>query len=231
MVYGQVVCGRFVRRLNRFIALVEVDGAVETVHVKNTGRCAELLLPDVEVFLERSSNPLRKTAFSLISVRKGDRLINMDSQAPNEAVFEALSEGRIIEIGKLDFLKREVRYRHSRFDFYGEQGDVRLFMEVKGVTLEEDGIVRFPDAPTARGTRHVEELVEAVRDGYTAYLLFLVQMKGVRYFTPNRLMDPAFAEALDMAARSGVHLLAYDSIVTPIGMRLNAPVEICLQPL
>ncbi|WP_438444940.1 DNA/RNA nuclease SfsA [Gorillibacterium sp. sgz5001074] len=232
MNYAQPVTGVFVRRPNRFIAVVEVDGAQETVHVKNTGRCAELLLPGARVVLEKAAEgSSRKTAYSLVAVYKGELLINMDSQAPNKVVYEAALAGRLDEIagGPLARVQAEVTYGKSRFDLFWETAaGARAFLEVKGVTLEEDGIVRFPDAPTERGTKHVLEMIGAVREGYGGVIFFLIQMKGVRRFEPNGVTDPAFAEALRRASREGVRVLAYDAQVTPDGMVLGEPVEVVL---
>lgn len=232
MKYEHTVTGIFVRRPNRFIALVEVEGRQVTVHVKNTGRCAELLLPGVRVVLERvAEGSVRKTAYSLIAVYKGDLLINMDSQAPNKAVYEAALAGELDREADspLVHVKAEVTFGKSRFDLYWETAlGKRAFMEIKGVTLEENGVVRFPDAPTERGTKHVLEMIEAVRAGYQGYLMFLIQMKGVARFEPNAAMDPAFAGALRLAAQSGVRVLAYDAVVAEDSMTLGAPVEVCL---
>lgn len=232
MRYKHTVTGTFLRRPNRFIAHVEIDGRQETVHVKNTGRCAELLIPGVQVVLEKAEEgSARKTAFSLIAVHKGDLLINMDSQAPNRAVFEAAAEGRLQEVfgGPFRELKSEVGFGKSRFDIYGETEDgAKVFIEVKGVTLEENGIVRFPDAPTERGTKHVLEMIEAVKAGYTGCILFLIQMKGAARFEPNERTDPAFAAALRKAAREDVRVLAYDARVDPDRMELGDKVEVAL---
>jgi sugar fermentation stimulation protein A len=232
MKYKHTVTGTFLRRPNRFIAQVEIDGREETVHVKNTGRCAELLLPGVQVVLEKAEEgSARKTAYSLIAVYKGELLINMDSQAPNRAVFEAAAEGRLEEAvgGSFRELKSEVTFGKSRFDVYGETVDGgKVFIEVKGVTLEQKGVVRFPDAPTERGTKHVLEMIEAVKAGYRGCILFLIQMKGVHRFEPNEATDPAFAAALRRAAREGVRILAYDAEVQPDRMELGKPVEVDL---
>lgn len=233
MIYEHIVIGSFIRRLNRFIAHVEIEGREETVHVKNTGRCAELLLPGAKVVLEKAAEgSARKTAYSLIAVYKGDLLINMDSQAPNRAVFEAAAGGLLDEAvgGPIRQLRSEVTFGKSRFDLYGEMEEGRrFFMEVKGVTLEENGIVRFPDAPTERGTKHVLEMIEAVSAGYEGYIMFLIQMKGVTRFEPNDVTDPAFAEALRKAASQGVRVLAYDAHVEPDAMVLGEPVEVVLE--
>lgn len=217
MKYGKIVHGRFVRKVNRFIAevIVDVDGVVkEQVHIKNTGRLKELLLPGAEVLLEQSDNPNRKTRFSLIAVVKNGSWVNIDSQAPNVVAFEELKSGKLAEeFGLVEVVKREVTYGDSRFDLYFETGSDKGFIEVKGVTLEENGIAMFPDAPTARGRKHVLELIGAIHEGYTTAILFVIQMKGCRAFTPFREMDAAFADAVCEASRQGVRILAYDSIV------------------
>lgn len=228
MKYKNVVEGRFLERPNRFIAKVEIGDSTERVHVKNTGRCRELLLPGAGVFLEKSHSPKRSTAYDLVAVRKGDRIINMDSQAPNRAVGEWLREGTLFPGTKL--VQPEKTYGNSRFDFYIETEDDRIFLEVKGVTLEEEGVVRFPDAPSDRAVKHVQELVQARRAGYRAVVLFVVQMEGVRFFTPNRDTHPEFADALCRAAEEGVEVLAYDCHVTPGAMRVNRPVLVVLGP-
>lgn len=228
MKYKNVVEGRFLERPNRFIAKVEIGDSTERVHVKNTGRCRELLLPGAGVFLEKSHSPKRSTAYDLVAVRKGDRIINMDSQAPNRAVGEWLREGTLFPGTKL--VQPEKTYGNSRFDFYIETEDDRIFLEVKGVTLEEEGVVRFPDAPSDRAVKHVQELVQARRAGYRAVVLFVVQMEGVRFFTPNRDTHPEFADALCRAAEEGVEVFAYDCHVTPGAMRVNRPVLVVLGP-
>lgn len=228
MKYKNVVEGRFVERPNRFIAKVEIGDSTERVHVKNTGRCRELLLPGAGVFLEKSHSPKRSTAYDLVAVRKGDRIINMDSQAPNRAVGEWLREGTLFPGTKL--VQPEKTYGNSRFDFYIETEDDRIFLEVKGVTLEEEGVVRFPDAPSDRAVKHVQELMQARRAGYRAVVLFVVQMEGVRFFTPNRDTHPEFADALCRAAEEGVEVLAYDCHVTPGAIKVNRPVLVVLGP-
>ncbi|MGM9917443.1 DNA/RNA nuclease SfsA [Anaerotignum sp.] len=210
MKYGKMVEARFLRRVNRFTAFVELDGQEEMVHVKNTGRCKELLIEGARVFLEEADKEGRKTKYSLIAVYKGDMLVNMDSQAPNHMAAEALAEGKIEEIGEVDFLKREVKYGNSRFDIYYQKGGQKGFIEVKGVTLEEDGIAMFPDAPTERGTKHLRELIKAKEEGYEAAVLFVIQMKGRKAFRPNEERDGKFTEALRDAAEAGVKILAYD---------------------
>jgi len=228
MKYGNIVHGRFQRRMNRFIAEVEVDGVIEQVHVKNTGRLKELLRMDTEVLLEVSDRPERKTKYSLIAAAKDGAWVNVDSQAPNPVAFEALKAGWIAEIGTVSRVKREVTYGDSRFDLYYEKSEERGFIEVKGVTLQQDGIAMFPDAPTTRGTKHVMELAKAVQEGYTGTVLFVIQMQGCREFTPYRDMDPAFANALEEASRQGVRLLAYESIVTEQEIVLGAGLPVHL---
>ncbi|MGN0623945.1 MAG: DNA/RNA nuclease SfsA [Oscillospiraceae bacterium] len=222
MKYGDIHTGKFLSRPNRFIAHVEIDGAEEICHVKNTGRCRELLIPGCRVFCEKSSNPARKTKYDLIAVMKGGRLINMDSQAPNKAAGEAADRlfGGVVSV------RPEYAYGSSRIDFYIETKSERILMEVKGVTLEEDGVVMFPDAPTERGIKHLKELSAAAADGYRACILFVIQMNGVRYFTPNRRTHPQFAEALKQAAESGVEILAYDTVATENSMEINEAVEV-----
>ena len=210
MEYGNMVEARFLRRINRFTAFVELNGREEMVHVKNTGRCKELLLEGARVFLEEADKEGRKTKYSLIAVYKGDMLVNMDSQAPNQMAAEALAEGKIEEIGEVDFLKREVNYENSRFDLFYQKGEKKGFIEVKGVTLEENGIAKFPDAPTERGAKHLRELIKAKEEGYEAAALFVIQMKGVQEFRPNEERDKNFTAALKEAAKAGVKILAYD---------------------
>ncbi len=213
MTYGQTAEGVFVSRPNRFIAHVDIAGKREICHVKNTGRCKELLVPGARIVLEKSKNPLRKTAYDIIAVYKGDRLINMDSQAPNRVFFEwAKTAGEFADIA---FIKPECVYKNSRFDFYLEGETRRVFAEVKGVTLEEDGVVMFPDAPTLRGQKHLTELSDAVRNGYEAYVVFVVQMENCCYFTPNRKTDEAFAKALEQAISDGVRVLCFTCKTTP----------------
>lgn len=210
MQYGNMIEARFLRRVNRFTAFVELNGQEEMVHVKNTGRCKELLLEGTRVFLEEADKEGRKTKYSLISVYKGETLVNMDSQAPNQMAAEALAEGKIAEIGEVDFLKREVKYETSRFDIFYQKGNKKGFIEVKGVTLEENGIAKFPDAPTERGAKHLKELIKAKEEGYEAAVLFVIQMQGVKAFQPNEERDRNFTEALREAAAAGVQVLAYD---------------------
>ena len=210
MEYGNMVEARFLRRVNRFTAFVELNGQEEMVHVKNTGRCKELLIEGARVFLEEADKEGRKTKYSLIAVYKEDMLVNMDSQAPNQMAAEALAEGKIEEIGEVGFLKREVNYENSRFDLFYQKGEKKGFIEVKGVTLEGNGIAKFPDAPTERGAKHLRELIKAKEEGYEAAALFVIQMKGVQEFRPNEERDKNFTAALKEAAKAGVKILAYD---------------------
>lgn len=231
MKYQQMVKATFIERPNRFVAYCEVEGERYKVHVKNTGRCKELLMPGGTVYLEKSNNPNRKTPYSLIAVEKGDLLINMDSQAPNVVVEEALKSG-VIQLPNikepLQTVKREQTYGQSRFDFYCEAGMEKIFIEVKGVTLEEDGIVRFPDAPTERGVKHLEELISAHQSGYKSYVIFVVQMEEAMYFTPHEKRHPAFAKTLRKAVNSGVEVLAYTCKVTPSSLEIIKPLEVRL---
>jgi len=225
MRYANMVPGRFLVRLNRFVAKVEIDGRVETVHVKNTGRCRELLIEGVRVWCQRSENPARKTGFDLIAVQKGGRLINMDSQAPNAAAKEWLAAGGL---GKLQDLRAESHHGDSRFDFSFTRDGKPCFLEVKGVTLESEGVCAFPDAPTERGAKHLRGLTRALREGFGAYVLFVIQMADVEYLHPNDATDPAFGAALREAAAAGVQILAMDCDVTPEEMRLRKVVPVKL---
>ena len=225
MTYENMVPGIFQARPNRFIAHVQIGGQTEIVHVKNTGRCKELLVPGCAVWCQRSSNPNRKTAFDLIAVQKGDRLINMDSQAPNRAAGEWLSSGGLGEISEL---KAEVKHGDSRYDFSFLKDGKRCFLEVKGCTLEHDGACAFPDAPTERGAKHIRGLTAAARAGYGAYILFVIQMSDVKYIRPHDETDPEFGKALREASQNGVRVLAMDCAVTPDTMEIRLPVLVKL---
>ena len=229
MKYLHTIEATFIERPNRFIAKVDVQGEICTVHVPNTGRCKELFLPGCRVILEQSQNPARKTAASLIAVYKGNRLINIDSQIPHRIAAEALATGTLPGFAAPDFVKQEKTYLDSRLDIYyesalGEKG----FIEVKGVTLERDNFVLFPDAPTERGTKHIHHLIKAKEEGYESCIYFIVQMNEADYFTPNRETDPAFADALEKAAAAGVKVLAAVCRVTPdtITVAHEIPVEL-----
>lgn len=226
MKYPNIEEGIFIKRPNRFIAHVEINGKEEICHVKNTGRCRELLVPGTSVFLEKSDNPNRKTKYDLIAVQKGERLINMDSQIPNKVVEEWLCQGNLF--GEEAKVRREVTYGNSRFDLYIESQERKIFMEVKGVTLEENGVVRFPDAPTQRGVKHVQELCRCLQDGYEAYIMFVVQMEDVEYFEPNHETHPEFARALREAEAAGVKILAYSCQVRKDLIKLDKSVRVYL---
>lgn len=225
MKYANMVPGTFLARPNRFIAHVEIGGQTEVVHVKNTGRCRELLPAGAEVWCQKSGNPTRKTKFDLITVRKGGRLINMDSQAPNLAAKEWLSAGGL---GGIQDLRAETVHGDSRFDFSFILDGKRCFLEVKGVTLESGGICAFPDAPTERGAKHLRGLTEAVREGFGAYVLFVIQMADVESLHPNDATDPNFGAALREAAAGGVQVIAMDCAVSADEMRIRKPVPVVL---
>lgn len=229
MKYSNITEAVFLSRPNRFIAYVDLDGKTEKVHVKNTGRCRELLTENAKVYLEKSTNAKRSTAYDLVAVKKGERIINMDSNAPNKAVGEWLSGNELFPT--LREVRAEKTYKNSRFDFYVETQETKAFLEVKGVTLERDNAVYFPDAPSKRAVKHIEELIEAVRDGYEAYIIFVIQMEGADYFAPNKETQPAFAEALKRASKEGVKVLAYDCEVTPGTMQIRKPVPVRLSLL
>ena len=208
MKYENIIQGSFIERPNRFIAHVKINGKTEICHVKNTGRCKELLIPGVTVFLQENDNPKRKTKFSLIGVIKGDRIINIDSQIPNKAVHEWILKGNLFK--EVTLIKPEKTYNKSRFDFYVETKEKRIFIEVKGVTLEDNNVVRFPDAPTERGVKHINELCDCIKEGYEAYIIFVIQMKGASYFEPNDETHKEFGDALRRAKKLGVNIIAVD---------------------
>lgn len=226
MRYANMVPGIFQKRPNRFIAHVEIDGQEQVVHVKNTGRCRELLVPGAAVWCQRSDNPARKTRYDLIAVEKGGRLINMDSQAPNTAAREWLEAGGL---GKIENLRPETVHGDSRFDFSFTLEGKPCFLEVKGVTLEDDGVCAFPDAPTERGAKHLRGLAEAVRQGYGAYVLFVIQMADVKYLHPNDRTDPDFGTALREAAAQGVHIVAVECRVSEDTMEISGSVPVHLE--
>lgn len=225
MEYQRIISGQFIARPNRFIAHVEIGGEKAVVHVKNTGRCKELLLPGATVYLQRAENPARKTLYDLIAVEKGSRLINMDAQAPNQVFGEWARAGGI---PGLTLLRPETTWGGSRFDFYWESAEERGFVEVKGVTLEKDGAAYFPDAPTERGVKHLKELIAARQQGYRAAVCFVIQMTDVDFFSPNDVTHPEFGHTLRMAAGAGVDVWAYDCRVTPGSLALASPVEVRL---
>ena len=225
MRYPNTVAGIFLSRPNRFIAHIEIGGKEEICHVKNTGRCKELLPAGAKVWCEESSNPNRKTKYDLITVQKGHRLINMDSQAPNAAAKEWLQSGGL---GNLEDLKAETVQGDSRFDFGFVKDGKQCFLEVKGCTLEHDGVCAFPDAPTERGAKHLRGLTELVRQGFGAYVLFVIQIEDVQYIHPNDATDPAFGAALREAAAAGVQVLAVDCRITPETMTIHSAVDVKL---
>ena len=252
MYYDRICPGIFLRRPNRFLAEIEIEGKKEICHVKNTGRCRELLIPGAEVYVQKAAGPNRKTAYDLIAVQKGETLVNMDSQIPNRVVEEWLRKELLLR--DISILRREVTFENSRFDLYAEYGrsifsaagdsvlpdpsqtkgaseeksGKKAFLEVKGVTLEENGIARFPDAPTERGVKHLTELCRCAAAGYEAYVIFVIQMKGVRQMEPNWNTHRAFGEALVKAKQEGVHVLSYDCVVTPETITLDREVPVVL---
>lgn len=226
MVYENVKEGVFVSRPNRFIAHVEIDGKVEICHVKNTGRCRELLIPGVRVFVEESTNPERKTKYDLIAVYKGDMLFNIDSGAPNKVFFEWIKDSGYF--GDVSLIKPECKYGNSRFDFYIETDKRKIFVEVKGVTLEKDGVMMFPDAPTERGVKHINELISCQKDGYEAYIAFIVQTNKAKYFMPNHETHKEFATALARAAKKGVKIICYSCNVSADELNIKEEIKVRL---
>ena len=231
MRYKNVIPAVFISRPNRFIAVVNVDGKDEIVHVKNTGRCKELLVKGCKVWLAVSDNPARKTKYDLICSEKprterAPLLINLDSQIPNDAAFEWLQKGELFS--KSAVIRREYTFGNSRFDFYIEDGERKAFLEVKGVTLENNGIASFPDAPTERGIKHLKELIECVKKGFESYVLFVIQMKEISAFTPNDERHKEFGETLRLAQKSGVKILAHDCNITPDSIVIDKAVPIVL---
>lgn len=227
MIYENILPAIFVDRPNRFIAHVELNGRLEVCHVKNTGRCRELLIPGCRVYVQHQPSPTRKTAYDLIAVEKGERLLNMDANAPNRVFNEYVRAGRFLRGWSV--IRPETTHGDSRFDFYLESPGHRLFAEVKGVTLEDDGVMRFPDAPTERGVKHLEGLARCVQEGYEAWAVFVIQTENVHWMEPNRRTHPAFADAMRQAAQAGVHLLALDCHTEPDRLEICRPVEIRLQ--
>ena len=237
MRYENIEAAVFKSRPNRFIAYVETERGPEVCHVKNTGRCKELLVPDAKIWVQRNDNPARKTALDLIAVQKGNLLINMDSQIPNRVAEEWIRGGHFViqrsggdwhEFSGETRIRPEIRYGDSRIDLYLEDGDTRMFLEIKGVTLEEDGVARFPDAPTERGVKHVHELIRCHEDGYEAGILFVIQMKGIHWMEPNDRTHPAFGEALRKAKLAGVHVMAVECLVKPDSICADKEVEVRL---
>ena len=231
MKYKNVVRGKFISRPNRFIAYVEIEGKTETVHVKNTGRCRELLVEGCRVYLSVSDNPSRKTKYDLIAVEKQREnlpplLVNMDSQIPNDVCAEWLKKGLLFSSDAV--IKREYTYKNSRFDFYVEDKERKIFLEVKGCTLENEGVASFPDAPTERGVKHIKELISAIEDGYEAYVFFVVQMRGMSVMQPNDITHKEFGDALRNAYKTGVKILAYECAVFPDEIVIDKEIRVNL---
>lgn len=212
MKYQNIKKAKFINRPNRFIANIEIDNNIEVCHVKNTGRCKELLIENADIFVQEFDLTKRKTKYDLISVYKGMKLINMDSQAPNKVFHEWVKKENLFS--NINLIKPEFQYKNSRFDFYIETDNKKILVEVKGVTLEEDGVVRFPDAPTERGLKHIKELSDCLEDGYEAYVVFIIQLSGVLYFAPNYKTHKQFGEALKEARENGVKVIAMECMVT-----------------
>lgn len=224
MIYSNIKKAKFIDRPNRFIANVEIDEKREVCHVKNTGRCKELLIPDATIFVQESDRLKRKTNYDLISVYKDSILVNIDSQVPNKVFHEwVLSSGFFQNIV---LIKPEYKYNSSRFDFYIETFEKKILVEVKGVTLEENGVAMFPDAPTLRGLKHINELVRSIDEGYETYIFFIIQMKGISYFTPNIATHKDFGDALKIAKKKGVNILAMDCIVTENSIKADSFIEV-----
>jgi len=223
--YNNICEGIFHSRPNRFIAEAEVNGEIERCHVKNTGRCKELLVPNVRVYVNRSDKPERTTNYDLVAVWKGDRLINMDSQAPNKVFLKHLQSRQYIS--GITHIKSESTYGDSRFDFYIEAGERKIFIEVKGVTLEMDGVALFPDAPE-RGIKHLQGLAKCIDDGYESHVAFIIQMGGIHYFSPNVSTHPAFGATLSDVVKSGIKAVAFDCSVTSDSLTINNPITVKL---
>jgi sugar fermentation stimulation protein A len=226
MLYKNIKQAKFINRPNRFIANIEIDGEIEVCHVKNTGRCKELLIPNATVFVQEFNSSKRKTKYDLISVYKGRRLVNIDSQAPNKVFHQWAMESNFFK--DINFIKGEAKYKNSRFDFYIETARSKIFTEVKGVTLEENGVALFPDAPTERGVKHINELISSLDDGYEAWIVFIIQMKDILYFTPNVKTHEAFGKALEKAQICGVNVIALDSYVTKNSIKAGDFVKVKL---
>jgi len=224
ILYENIREARFIDRPNRFIANIEIDGKRELCHVKNTGRCKELLVPNAKIFVQESAGGNRKTKYDLISVYKGRRLVNIDSQVPNKVFYEWVLESKFFQ--DITLVKPEAVYKNSRFDYYIETSRSKIFVEVKGVTLEENGLAMFPDAPTERGVRHIYELMESIKEGYEAWIVFIIQMKDVIFFTPNVKTHKAFGTALEEAQKCGVNIIALDSIVTKNSIKAGDFVQV-----
>ena len=219
MHYKNIIEGIFISRPNRFIAICEIGGIKEVCHVKNTGRCRELLIPGATVFLVESENPERKTKYDLVAVLKNENLFNIDSSAPNKVFYEWLKKGGLFD--EVSLIKPEYKYKNSRFDFYVEYKNKKVFLEVKGVTLEENGVLLFPDAPTLRGEKHINELISALSEGFESYIVFIIQTEKAKYFTPNKKTHPAFAEALKTAEEKGVKIICFNCHTKEDALRIK----------
>ncbi len=229
MIYKNIVEAIFLKRENRFIAKCLVDDKIVNVHVKNTGRCQELLIEGTKVYLEKSYSDKRKTPYSLITVLKGDRLINIDSQIPNKVVYENLISGKIdLKLGNLNLIKNEFKYGNSRLDIYTETDTDKILIEIKGVTLEKNNIALFPDAPTERGIKHINELINATNVGYKTFIIFIIQMANISHFSPNITTHKAFGEKLKEAKENNVSILAYDCNITPNSIELLNNIKVKL---
>lgn len=226
MIYENIKKAKFINRPNRFIANIEIEGKTEVCHVKNTGRCKELLIPHATIYVQEFDGRNRKTKYDLISVYKGNRLVNIDSQVPNKVFHQWVPESHFFK--DITLIKPETKYKNSRFDFYMETDSSKIFVEVKGVTLEENGVALFPDAPTERGVKHINELISSIGEGYEAWIVFIIQMKDIQYFTPNAKTHKAFGEALKNAKRYGVNIIALDSHVTKNSIKAGNLVEVRL---
>lgn len=226
MIYENIKPAKFISRPNRFIANIEINGNYEICHVKNTGRCREFLIKGADIFVQEADSITRKTKYDLISVYKQERLINMDSQVTNKVIQEWLQEGSLFE--QISLIKPESKYKNSRFDFYVESGERKIYIEVKGVTLEEDGVVMFPDAPTERGVKHLRELEECINEGFEAYVIFVIQMSDVKVFKANEEMHKAFADTLTRVYEKGVNVLAYECLVTENSIRISKQVPVLI---
>lgn len=224
MIYKNICTGKFISRPNRFIAEVEISGEIKICHVKNTGRCKELLVPGATVFLEKSDNLARKTEYDLVAVYKGEKLINMDSQAPNKVFGEWVQQGDYFK--NITLVKPEYKYKNSRMDFYIETENKKILAEIKGVTLEENGVVMFPDAPTERGIKHIKELMGALAEGYESYIFFIVQMEDCKYFTPAYDKHPEFAKVLKEAHKKGVKVIALNCTVTHSELKIKGEIPV-----
>lgn len=226
MIYKNIKPAKFISRPNRFIANIEINGNYEICHVKNTGRCREFLIQGADIFVQEFDSITRKTKYDLISVYKKDCLINMDSQVTNKVIQEWMQDGFLFE--NISLIKPESKYKNSRFDFYVEAGARKIYIEVKGVTLEEDGVVMFPDAPTERGVKHLRELEECMEEGFEAFVIFVIQMSDVKVFKANEEMHKAFAETLARVHHKGVQVLAYECLVTENSIKISKQVPVVI---